>query len=341
MSIIKYIQENHQTVSIIGLAKNAGKTVALNYLISEAYKANIKIGITSTGRDGENSDLVTNTEKPTIYVTEGVLVATAKQALLISDAKVEILETTDYKTPMGEVVLVRVKHSGNIQIAGPSNAKDIKVISRMLHDFGAQVVFVDGAIDRKASSSPVITDACIIATGAVLSRDMKKVIEKTAYIVECYRIKEVDNNIKVKLLNSLSTCIIKDTGDIVCLEAQTGITAGKIIAKHIDKSTRYVYVKGAITSLLLTELSQSEYTKSFKLVIDDATKIFADSRTWNEAKKRGLIIESLNSIKIVALTLNPVSPDGYYFDSDEFCDKMNCYIKGINIIDVVSGGETW
>ena len=119
MSIIKSIQDNYKTVSIIGLAKNAGKTVVLNYLISKAYEDKITIGITSTGRDGENSDLVTNTEKPTIFVTEGVLVATAKKALLISDAKVEILETTDLMTPMGEGVLVRVKHSGNIQIAGP------------------------------------------------------------------------------------------------------------------------------------------------------------------------------------------------------------------------------
>jgi len=340
MSLINEIIQNYKTISIIGLAKNAGKTVALNYLISKAYEENITIGITSTGRDGENSDLVTNTEKPTIFVTEGVLVATAKQALLISEAKVEILETTDLMTPMGEVVLVRVKHSGNIQIAGPSNTKDIKTISNMLCDFGAQVVFVDGAIDRKASSSPIITDACIIATGAVLSRDIKTVIEKTAYVVECYQLKEINNNIREKLIKGCATSIVKNTGDIVCFDVKTGITAGKILTEHIDKTTQYVYVKGAITSLLLKELCQNEHTKNFKLVIDDATKIFVESRTWNEAKKRGLKIETLNSINIVALTLNPISPEGYYFDSAEFCEKMNYYIKGLNIIDVVSGGET-
>ncbi len=339
MSIIKQMQKNYKTVSIIGLAKNAGKTVTLNYLIDKSYEENITIGITSTGRDGENSDLVTNTEKPTIFVTEGVLVATAKQALLISEAKVEILETTDFNTPMGEVVLVRVKHSGNIQIAGPTNAKDIRIISDMLHDFGAEIVFVDGAIDRKASSSPLITDACIIATGAVLSRDMKKVIEKTAYTIECYQLKQVQDNIREKLMEGCSTCIIDDTGDIACLYVETGITASKVLSEHIDSKTQYVYVKGAITSILLNELSQNKHVKTFKLVIDDATKIFADSRAWNEAKKRGLKMETLNSISIIALTLNPVSPEGYYFDSAEFCEKMNYYIKGLNIIDVVAGGE--
>lgn len=336
MSIIKQMQKNFNTISIIGLAKNAGKTVTLNYLIDKAYEENITIGITSTGRDGENSDLVTNTEKPTIFVTEGVLVATAKQALLMSDAKLEILETTDFKTAMGEVVLARVKHSGDIQIAGPVNATDIKTVSDMLHSLGAEIVFVDGAIDRKASSSPLITDACVIATGAVLSRDMKKVIEKTAYTVECYRLEQVKDNIREKIKEGCSTCIIDNTEEIACLYEETGINAGKILSENIDAKTQYVYVRGAITSMLLNELSKSSYAKNFKLVIDDATKIFVDLRDWNDAKKRGLKIEVLDSIKILAITLNPVSPEGYYFDSAEFLEKMQYYIKDIDIIDVIA-----
>lgn len=336
MSIIKQMQKNYNTISIIGLAKNAGKTVTLNYLIDKAREEDVSIGITSTGRDGENSDLVTNTEKPTIFVTEGVLVATAKQALLMSDAKLEILETTDFKTAMGEVVIARVRHSGDIQIAGPANATDIKIVSDMLHNFGAEVVFVDGAIDRKASSSPLITDACVIATGAVLSRDMKKVIEKTAFTVECYQLGQVEDNIRGKIKEGCSTCIIDNTGAIACLYDETGISAAKILSQNINENTDYVYVRGAITATLLKELSKTSYAKSFTLVIDDATKIFADLRDWNDAKKRGLKIEVLDAIKILAITLNPVSPEGYYFDSAEFLEKMKYYIKDIEIIDVIS-----
>ncbi len=336
MSIIKQMQKNYKTISIIGLAKNAGKTVTLNYLIDKAYEENITIGITSTGRDGESSDLVTNTEKPTIFVTEGVLVATAKQALLMSDAKLEILETTDFKTAMGEVIIARVRHSGNIQIAGPVNSTDIKTVSDMLHNFGAEIVFVDGAIDRKAASSPLITDACVIATGAVLSRDMKKVIEKTAYTVECYQLNQVENNIRKKLKKGCSTCIVDDMGEIACLYEETGISAAKILSENINSATRYVYVKGAITSMLLNELSKSNFAKSFKLVIDDATKIFVELRDWNEAKKRGLKIEVLDSIKILALTINPFSPEGYYFDSAEFLEQMQYFIKDVEIIDVLA-----
>lgn len=339
MRLIENIKEKYKTVSIIGLAKNAGKTVTLNYLINSAFEENITIGVTSTGRDGESSDLVTNTEKPTIYVNEGVLVATARQALILSEAKYEILEVTDFRTPMGEVVLAKIRQSGNIQIAGPSNSKELKQVSDMLVQFGAEIVFIDGAIDRKASSSPTISDACIMATGAVLSRDMKKAIEKTSYAVECYRLKQVKSNIRNQILNMGKTSIINNDGEIIGLDVITGITAGKAITKVICEKTEYVYVKGAITSILLKELSSNRHVHNFKLVIDDSTKIFADLYQWNEAKKRGLRIETLDSINIIALTLNPVSPEGYYFDSMEFKQKMQYYIKDMIIIDVVLGGE--
>jgi len=38
---------------------------------------------------------------------------------MLSTAKVEILETTGMNTPMGEIIIVRVRQSGNIQVAGP------------------------------------------------------------------------------------------------------------------------------------------------------------------------------------------------------------------------------
>lgn len=339
MRLIDEIKQKYKKVSIIGLSKNAGKTVALNYLISKSYEEKITIGLTSTGRDGENKDLVTNTDKPTIFALEGVLIATAKQALLLSDAKVEILEVTDCSTPMGEVIICKVRQSGNIQIAGPLNTNDIKIISQKLLEYGSDIVFVDGAIDRKASSSPLITDACIIATGAVLSRDIKKVVEKTAYSIECYQLKEVNNNIKHKIENNKATCIVDKLGNVEYLSVDTGITAGKKLSETIKEDTEYVYVKGAITSLLFKSLCQNQYVKKFTLIIDDATKIFVDSLSWNNAKRKRLRVEVLDSIDVVALTLNPVSPQGYFFDSEEFKEKMMCYIKDVKIIDVVSGGE--
>ena len=340
MRLIDSIKQNgYETVSIIGLAKNAGKTVTLNYLIEEATDTNLIIGITSTGRDGESTDLVTQTQKPSIFVSEGMYVATAKKTLMLSDAKTEILETTGISTPMGEVIIVKVRQGGNIQIAGPVSVTDMKHVSIRLKHYGAQVVFIDGAIDRKAVSSPAVTDACIMATGAVLSRDMKKVLERTAHAVECYTLKQIDNDVRKLLLKKNQTCIIQNDENVIVLDIKTSITGGKKISELIDENTVYVFVKGAVTTALLKDLWENKYLRGIKLIIEDGTKIFTDINVWNEMRKKGLKVETLNRINVMAVTLNPVSPAGYYFDSALFKESMEKYIQAVKVVDVVSGGD--
>lgn len=64
--------ENYKRISIIGMEKNVGKTTLLNKLIADIGKTK-KLGLTSIGRDGEDIDVVTNTDKPRIYVRKVVL----------------------------------------------------------------------------------------------------------------------------------------------------------------------------------------------------------------------------------------------------------------------------
>jgi hypothetical protein len=84
---------------------------------------------------------------------------------------------------------------------------------------------------------------------------------------------------------------------------------------------------------------QSEFIKNIKIVIEDGTKIFVEVNVWNDLKRKGLKLQSLNTIDVIAVTLNPVSPAGYFFDSMEFKSKISHYLSNIKIIDVVSGGE--
>ena len=49
MGLMTDLKEKYDTVSIVGMAKNAGKTTTLNYLIEEAMDEDIVLGVTSTG----------------------------------------------------------------------------------------------------------------------------------------------------------------------------------------------------------------------------------------------------------------------------------------------------
>ena len=119
-----------KTMSIVGMCKNAGKTTVLNWLLANAGRERV-LGLTSIGRDGESTDVVTGTEKPSIFVPEGTLIATAKDMLRLGDVTKEIMATTGIPTPLGEVVVMRARSDGYVQIAGPSITTQLKEVSQL------------------------------------------------------------------------------------------------------------------------------------------------------------------------------------------------------------------
>ena len=50
MGLLYDLSTKYKTLSIVGMAKNAGKTTAMNFLIEEAMDEGVALGITSIGR---------------------------------------------------------------------------------------------------------------------------------------------------------------------------------------------------------------------------------------------------------------------------------------------------
>ena len=62
--------------SVVGMEKNTGKTVTLDYLLSNLPTAH-RVAVTSIGLDGERKDQVFGTHKPEIHLRRGQLFATS------------------------------------------------------------------------------------------------------------------------------------------------------------------------------------------------------------------------------------------------------------------------
>ena len=160
----EYIQ-GVRSLSIIGMCKNAGKTTVLNKLIAELNESRVRLGLTSIGRDGESTDLVTRTAKPGIYVYEGTLVATAVDMFRLSDITREIIYSTGWPTPMGEVAVVRARSDGSVQLAGPSMTAQLSALVDVFSSFGADMTIIDGALSRKTLCAPTVSEATILFAG--------------------------------------------------------------------------------------------------------------------------------------------------------------------------------
>lgn len=335
------------------MAKNAGKTTALNFLIEEALDEGIKLGITSTGRDGETTDLVTETEKPRVYLYEDTLVSVPRQLYELAEAGLEIISISNYRTALGELLLCRVKDEGYVQIAGPVATADTRRLCEEMFSLGIDLVLIDGAIDRKSIAAPESSDAVILSTGAVISRDLTKVVKETAHVVGLYSLPVLEEDGIIKTIAESPgnrILIIKDgnglakedpgetsTGttdvSVEVLDLNTGLGAGRLIDEAINEEVDYVFIPGALTNSVIGSINPSKFKRT-KFILKDPTKIFIDAVTWRQLLKRGLEVKVLQNIKVCAVTVNPVSPEGYSFDSNILVGEMEKALPEIPVIDV-------
>ena len=344
MSLFNLIKEEYKIISIVGMAKNSGKTVTLNHLLYEAIENDIQVGITSLGRDGENLDLVTETEKPRIFATEGTIIATSTSLLSLGDANIEIIKVTDYRTPLGNVVIGKVQSSGYIQLAGPQSLKEIKEVADIMLNLGAKFVIIDGALDRRSSAAPSIADATILATGAVLSRDINRAIEETLHIVNILSLPHVEDKkvreIMVDLTVSDQIAVIDNNLNVEIVDLKTALGGGQIIAESLKEDSQYVFIPGSLVKNTIEELINSTRKyKNIKIVIADGTKVFICPKDWLKFMRFGIKVMVLHPINLIAVTLNPYAPAGYYYEPFNYLEKMKSYINTIPVMDLMLGGE--
>ncbi len=337
MGLLKDLSRDNKIVSIVGMAKNAGKTATLNFLIEEAIDEGMLLGITSTGRDGEDTDLVTGTDKPRVYLEEGALVSVPKGLYELSDADLEIVKLTEYHSTIGPILICKVMDAGYVQVAGPVSTKEQKLLCKELLGLGAEMVIIDGAIDRRHVANPEASDAVILATGAVVSRDLMKVVKDTAHIVDLYGCEKLEEgSIRKEIVSNLDkdSIVTLDSEEVISvLNLKTGLGASNFLDKELTENVKYIYLPGAFTQSVIANINYQKL-KTVTFIVKDPTKIFMDRSAWKQYSKKGMRIKVLENINIAAITVNPYSPNGYFFDQEALVSEMKKFITEIPVINV-------
>ncbi|WP_291259624.1 hypothetical protein [Fusobacterium sp.] len=330
--------KQYKRISIIGMEKNVGKTTLLNFLINKIGDKKV-VGLTSIGRDGEEVDVVTTTSKPRIYVYPNTVIATARDCLRNCDITGEILYTTDFSTPMGNIVIVRAITSGYVDIAGPSYNSQIKEILELMERYGSELSIVDGALSRKGSAMSDVTEATILSTGAALSLDMGKVIDETKTTVSLLQLPVFENMelkkyIEHHFLETRAVVIYRD-GSIINLEGISSLESNEEIKNYFNDDIEVIAIRGAITQKFLETLIKNRQNfKNLTLVIKDGTRVFTDFITLKKIEACGINIRVLNPINLLFVTCNPHSPLGYDFPKEKFRTLLEEKLN-VNVIDVV------
>jgi len=313
--------EKYKIISIIGLSKNVSKTTSLNHIIN-FLKNNYTIGITSIGRDGEPYDTITQLPKPKIRVEKGTIFATAEDSLNNSDIKTELIKTTDFTTPLGIINIYKALTKGYVELAGPSMNKQLKDLCNDMLKIGCDVIFIDGAFDRRSFASPLISDATILSTGASVSRNIQRVVDLTSHIYNLFSLELVKNDKIRKITNEIlltaKVGIINDDYTFNKLEESTALGFSKSIFAQLTQGVKFLVIKGAITDNILEEYLINKNLKGLEIIATDPTKLFISKQVFNKFIKKGGRLKVLDQINLITITINHTSPLGYEFENDRF-----------------------
>jgi hypothetical protein len=361
-------------LALVGLAKNTGKTVALTTLLRELEAAGRRVGVTSVGRDGEERDVIdARIEKPRVLLAPGSLVATTDGLLRASGIPYELLEDPDIRTPLGRVLIARVNagppgpagapasrahpEEGRlaIEVAGPSAAADVRAVADAMLAHGAEQVLIDGAIDRRAASSPDVADGLIVATGAVLDRDIEEVVSQTRDAVELVRLPSVDDGSDAgRRLRELAeragsdapsngsrpSLLVGEDLEPVALPPRFVLTAeGEQIAQLLDEnpSARWLIIAGALPEQFLRSLVHPVHRRGRELVlvVADPTRVFLSKRGPEWYRRQGILLRTLKRIELEAITVNPLAPQSHSFDSAQLRGLLEAAIPDVPVFDVL------
>ncbi len=344
-----------QRLSLIGLAKNVGKTTATNHLLRTLldeglYEAR-ELALTSLGLDGEAIDAMTGLPKPRYVPQADLLVATTAELLRQAEsegARFERLAQLPGRTALGSVVLARVQRPGRVVIAGPTLLRDLCSALDQFGIYGARLGIVDGAINRLGAAAPTVTDACILCVGASIAATPELAARRAADVFKRLLVPQSTHSDAYRKFQPTARLLcfypnIPDSKPTSFNGLAEPENEARWIIDQVSHDEEVVYfLHGALTEeltrALLSQLPQQAAGQQAELVVEDATKIFCHSVTLTRLAARGLDVRVARAVRVLAITSNPYTPE-YKCTPQHFLDALLRELPENypSVIDVVSG----
>jgi len=313
-----FIQDilQHKSISIVGMAKNTGKTTCLNYVLSRLAEENRKVAVTSIGVDGEERDVLYDTLKPRIRLKKGNYFITSEKHFAQRELKAKVIAVSNRSTALGRLVTAEAQSEGKVILSGPSDTLWLQECIDSLLKRGADIALVDGALSRMSLASPAITDAMVLCTGAACSFQMEHLIKKVKYLCGLINLSPADANLH-------QTC--RDAKEGVWALTEQGTLADKItdslfvhhkpISEWVSRYN-YFFINGVLTDNFLKTLNSESNLSGICLIVRDFSRIFVHPATYSRFVRKGGTVAVLQQAKLLALCTNPTSPEGYRYDAE-------------------------
>lgn len=313
----------YRSLSIVGLEKNTGKTVCLNYILRRLNEIGHPCAVTSIGVDGEQVDAVYGSAKPEVTLYDGTLFITSEKHYSSRRVVSEILAVDPRRTSLGRLVTGRVLCGGKVLLSGAASTGMLRQQMREFRQLGVPLSIIDGALSRLSLASPTVTESMVLATGAAVSTNISQLISRTRFACRLIALDEVEPDLSQKLSDiAQGLWAVDSEGGVHDLHIDSVFLLDKN-KENLFAFGSTIFVAGAVSDRLLKFLAVQKNIEEMHLIARDFTKFFVTPEVFNDYARRGGRISVLQRSNLVAITLNPTSPQGFRLHSEEACSRLS------------------
>ncbi len=306
---IIHIPKKTPFIAITGMCKNAGKTTFLNCLSSRLTQEG-QVALLTTGRDGEDYDLVGDHEKPKVVIKQDSIFVTHSNILERFSGKVEILHKSNFKAGSFSIWVAKALQDIETEIIGPSTAKEQINLANIITDYQPRFVIIDGSLDRKAITLKAEIDLIILVVSANFGtlEEIKAELKRLLLLTKIPQVSLTQTESKEENL------LLLQDNKLVLEKASLLGYEKEVITFLNDNKVDQIYIPGVITDTIWAKVKKTFLSQTSTLIINHPYQLQLSYHNLKNLLNK-IDVKSLQKFKISAMALNSFSVKGRHLDA--------------------------
>ena len=339
-----------RVIAVVGLSKNCGKTTFLNWSLElgawrretgdvcsqlQALSSYLPapssqlVGVTTTGRDGEDVDLVTNERKPKVKLPAGIYFTAFENVFCEKAVWVEGICKLPFRVIGKSLWLYKTLGVVETEIVGPSHLKEQESLIDIFKKYGCDTVLIDGSLDRKSICLSERVDEIVLVIGAAAGgiEEIKEQVSGIRAQGSGIRDQEIGGMVKYEnIVYKLGDCVVETNIKSIYGHENS-------VIEILMQQPEWVFFPGALTEYSWKKLKKYVFDFNGKIVFNHPLNVRIGLRDLKELiNKKGLYSRLRFNLSCVAV--NSYSPYNEHIDADLLREEIRKMFIEKEVIDV-------
>jgi hypothetical protein len=323
-----------KVVAVVGLSKNAGKTSYINWLLRDDNftrlypdtHSSYNFGLTTTGRDGEDLDLLTGDKKPKVVIPKDTLFTSFDYICQNFSECIQVVQRLPFRVIGKSLWLYKSLGAIETEVVGPSTLVEHEQLIDILMGHGCDTIIIDGSLDRKSICRSGYISHIVLVVGASLGKLPE--ITRASQILSLY---QKFPRIETSRYDYIT---FGNAEQVMSSPYKTIFSNETELSTYLcSESYTWCYFPGALTNHSYKKLKNTIINTKCDIIFEHPLNVNIDHESLSHLLSVKNIFSRI-SMPLGVVAINPHSSTGDHIDVKLLRDEIESIFVGIPVIDI-------